>query len=184
MRGARFARALFVLAACGGAQTRGDGQGPIRAVDFFPMGRGSAWSYDIDDGVDSVLVTSRVVEREGNRVTVINPVGEPIRYELRRDGIYRPDRHVYLLRDPLEVGARWDSAAGMQASVTALGRSVRTPAGTFDCLEVVEEGGEQGLRIVTRYARRVGPVEIIAGMTLSGGRSARTRAVLRGYVVR
>ncbi|MBI2897898.1 MAG: hypothetical protein HYY06_30345 [Deltaproteobacteria bacterium] len=176
--------ALVVLAACGGAQTRADGSGSVRAVDFFPMGRGSAWSYDIDDGVETVLVTSRVVERSGNRVTVLNPVGEEMRYEVRDDGIYRPDRRVYLLRDPLEVGAEWDSAAGMRASVTSLNRRVRTPSGEFACLEVVEEGGEQGLRIVTRYARRVGPVEIIAGMRLSGGRSASTRAILRGFVAR
>ncbi len=176
---------LVALCACGGAQTgRGSG-GPRGAEAYFPLSEGTAWSYDVDDGVGTVLAISRVESRSGRRANVVDPAGIVVPYEVRDDGIFRPDKGVYLLREPLTRGASWSSTAGMTATITAVDRVVETPAGRFErCLEVVQEGGEQGLRITTTYCPNVGPVKVVAAMTLGAGRSASTTGVLRGWVVR
>lgn len=176
---------LLLLAACGGAQTGHGDDGPRGAEAYFPLSEGTAWSYDVDDGVGTVLAISRVESRSGRRANVVDPAGALVPYEVREDGIFRPDKGVYLLREPLTVGASWTSTAGMTATVRAIDRVVDTPAGRFErCLEVIQEGGEQGLRITTDYCPHVGPVKIVAAMTLGAGRSASTTGVLRGWVVR
>jgi hypothetical protein len=172
------------LAACGGAQT-GHGDGTSRRAEhFFPLSEGSAWSYDVDDGVGTVLAISRVDSRSGRRANVLDSAGIVVPYEVRDDGIFRPDKGVYLLREPLAVGASWASTAGMTATVTAMDRVVDTPAGRFTgCVEVVQAGGETGLRITTDYCPEVGPAKIVASMEMESGRAA-TTGVLRGWVVR
>jgi len=177
--------ALVLLVACGGAQHGGQGEMPLRAEHFFPLTEGSAWSYDVDDGVGTVLAISRVDSRSGRRANVLDPAGAVVPYDVRDDGIFRPDKGVYLLRDPLERGASWASSAGMTATVAAMDRVVDVPAGRFEgCVEIVQQGGEQGLRITTDYCPNVGPARIEASMTLSGGRSATTTGVLRGWIIR
>lgn len=176
---------VLLLCACGGAQTGTGRSGPRGAEDYFPLTEGTAWSYDVDDGVGTVLAISRVESRSGRRANVIDPAGIVVPYEVRDDGIFRPDKGVYLLREPLTVGASWTSTAGMTARVAAVDRVVETPAGRFTgCLEVVQEGGDAGLHITTDYCPEVGPVKVVAAMTLSGGRSASTTGLLRGWVVR
>lgn len=176
---------FLLIAACGGAQTGGGGGGPDTAEDYFPLTAGTAWSYDVDDGVGTVLAISRVDTRTGRRATVLDPAGVMVPYDVRDDGIFRPDKGVYLLKDPLRVGASWPSTAGMTATVAAMDRVLDTPAGHFEhCIEIVQEGGEQGLHITTDYCPQVGPVKVVAAMTLTGGRSASTTGVLRGWIVR
>jgi len=135
--------------------------------------------------VGTVLAISRVDSRSGRRANVLDPAGVVVPYEVRDDGIFRPDKQVYLLRDPLARGASWASTAGMTATVTAMDRVVDTPAGRFEgCVEVVQEGGENGLRITTDYCPDVGAARIEASMTLGEGRSATTTGVLRGWIIR
>lgn len=176
---------LAALAACGGAQT-GHGQGEARhAEHFFPLTEGTAWSYDVDDGVGTVLAISRVESRSGRRANVLDSAGVVVPYEVRDDGIFRPDKGVYLLREPLAVGASWESTSGMTATVRAMDRVVDTPAGRFvGCVEVVQSGGEAGLEITTDYCPEVGPAKIVASLGLESGRRATTTGVLRGWVVR
>jgi hypothetical protein len=167
------------LAACGGAQT-GHGDGTSRRAEhFFPLSEGSV------DVVGTVLAISRVDSRSGRRANVLDSAGIVVPYEVRDDGIFRPDKGVYLLREPLAVGASWASTAGMTATVTAMDRVVDTPAGRFTgCVEVVQAGGETGLRITTDYCPEVGPAKIVASMEMESGRAATTTGVLRGWVVR
>ena len=178
--------ALLSLVSCGGTTaTRPTERGPLTARSLYPLGEGFAWSYDIDTGdADMHLTISRVVSVRGDIVEVSNGVDDlPIRYELRRNGIFSLNSDVWLLRDPIRVGAEWESARGATARVTSIDRHVVTPAETFDhCVLVVESGGEFPRRIETTYCPGVGPVEIDVRAVMTLGR-ARAHARLRGYTV-
>jgi hypothetical protein len=155
----------------------------LTAARLYPLTAGSAWSYDVDAGDGStVLAITRVTAVTGGVVSVQG--GEGIeRYELRPDGIYRPDRSGYLLKDPLQVGASWPSGEGVQAEIAAIDAAIETPAGKFgDCVEVVERGASSGAVISTTYCRDVGPVQVVSRLEMTTG-AVQVSARLRGYQI-
>ena len=174
---------LLLLIACGGSQSGGASE-DIDPHRLYPLRSGNVWTYDVDTGVDlPVLGISRVVEVEGNRVSVTNNDSPPILYELRPEGIYRVTSDTWLLRRPIEVGATWASAGGREAKVTAVDEQVEVTAGTFEHCVRVEESDERQVT-QTVYCPDVGPVVVDTqtGMELSG-QTARVRGELRAYML-
>jgi len=155
----------------------------LTAARLYPLAAGSAWSYDVDAGDGAtVLATMRVTEAAGGRAAVQG--GEGItRYEQRPDGLYRPDRDGYLLKEPLRAGATWPSGGGMTAAISTVSAALETPAGRFTgCVEVVERGAPTGAVISTTYCPDVGPVQVISSLDLTTG-TVRVVARLRGYQI-
>lgn len=176
---------LLLAVGCGGgsppATTRVDD--PLAPARLYPLGRGFVWSYDVDTGTElSTLAISRVVRAEGDRFDVSSG-GDPIAYERRPEGIFRPNDQVWLLKGPIRVGAEWTAAGGRQARVTSVSERLSTPAGDFSgCVEVRETGGADGREVATTYCPDVGPVMVDASMRSElTGATARVVARLRGY---
>lgn len=175
----------LVVAACGGAAAEsGLGQRqPPTPENLYPLGQGYAWSYDVDTGTGlNSLYIARVVSVNGNRFEVTTG-GEPIYYERRADGVYRPASDTYLLKSPIEVGSEWPSDAGRTARITSITATADTPDGHHDnCVEIVESGSDDGRSIRTVYCQDVGPVLIDSVQEIQiTGRSLHVIASLRGH---
>ena len=129
------------------------------------------------------LAQSRVSASDGHIVRVSQNGGSALRYELRPEGIYRPDQGVWLLKAPVRVGASRPSASGRTAHVVSVQDRVEVPAGRFQgCVRVEERGGGDGRRITTVYCPDVGPVWVESVVELpAAGRSVRVVARLLGY---
>jgi hypothetical protein len=180
--------ALAMLAsACGGAQ------GGAATVDpdphsprnLYPLLEGSAWSYDVDTGTaETMLAVTRVSAVVGDRVEV-NSGTEPVVYELRAGGIFRPQTETWLLKAPIAVGASWPSKSGMTATVESISERVATSAGSFDrCVRVEERGGDRGQEITTIYCPRVGPAFVESRVALTTSEMpAKVSAKLRGFQI-
>ncbi len=175
---------LFFVAACASsaaipAPPRGDPR------DFYPMRAGNAWSYDVDTGEDTTTLAVTRVESFDGRVAAVRTADAIVRYEVTAEGVRATTSDAWLLRAPLEVGAKWPAPGGREAELRSKRISTATPAGTFDdCIEVIEIGGRLDLEVRTVYCPGVGPVSLSSTMkSRTGERSLTVSARLRGYRV-
>lgn len=174
--------AVATLCGCAGATTQlAPERAPWTAENLYPLAEGNAWSYDVDSGDgDPVLAVSRVLTVTPTGV-IIATGKEQVAYERRADGLFKPAKGAYLLKEPLAVGSRWSSGAGMSAAVVRDVASIETPAGQFShCAEVEELHGDTGNHILTTYCPDVGPVRVVSEMVVRG-HTLRVTALLRGY---
>ena len=121
-------RALLLLTAlvsstfalgCGPSRTARD-LGPRNARSLYPMAEGYTWTYDIDTETEmNNLGVTRVTAVTGHHVEITTDASETRNYELREEGIFRSDRDVWLLRDPIVVGTEWPSSGGRTARITS-----------------------------------------------------------------
>lgn len=164
---------VVVGSGCGGGGGTTAHREPLTARSLYPMGPHYVWTFDIDTqtGMSSLGIT-RVIAMEGQAVRIAADGGEQHTYELRAEGIYRPETSTWLLRDPIAVGQEWPSTLGRTAHVTSVSEVVDVTAGHFtDCVEVVEDGGDSGLHVRTVYCQGIGPVivesrqELVTSMT-------------------
>lgn len=150
---------------------------------LYPLRPGSIWTYDVDtgEGVPTLAIT-RVLSKQGDKVEVSSG-SEPVIYEVRPDGLYRPDIASYVLHAPIEKGASWAGSNGASARITDTQKTVVAPAGDFQgCIEVLETGGASQKRVRTVFCPDVGPVEIESSLQMSlTGNTAKVTAKLRGY---
>jgi hypothetical protein len=175
---------LVLLAACGGSRDKAATDDRLSVDRLYPLRQGAVWSYDVDTGQGlPILAISRVTKVEGTRAEIA--VGrEPIIYERRADGLFRPDRDAYVLLAPVRAGEHWQAGSGVTAEVRSVEKTVSTPAGEFHgCAEIVETGGAGGKITRTVFCPDVGPVEVESSMPVpsGGGELARVVARLRGY---
>jgi hypothetical protein len=173
--------------ACGGAQTvvepDTDRHNPKR---LYPLAADTVWSYDVDTGEGPpTLAISRVIAVDGARIEVSSG-SAPMVYELRPEGIFRPNRGGWLLKAPVEEGATWDAGGGSRAEVGSVDLKVSTLAGDFrGCVEVRETGGTGDKSVRTVYCPDVGPVEVESAMSMKlSGQEASVKARLRGFALR
>jgi hypothetical protein len=175
------------LAACGGASPQAEEPSGDRLAptNLYPLARGNVWSYDVQQRGRELptLGITRVVSAEGQRYEVSSNRSDPVLYEVREQGIFRPRKDVWLLKAPIQEGARWPSSRGMSAHVASTRVSVSTPAGAFEqCVRIEERGGKGLLGIATVYCPGVGPVLVEWEQRSDGGRTvSKAEARLRGY---
>jgi len=168
---------------CAGQQKGQSARGPVAIARYYPLRVGSVWTYDVSTGEGlPVLAITRVVSQDGQRARVSSGA-EPVVYEQRPDGLYRPDRQGYVLKAPLSVGARWNAGDGVEAEVLRADFAAATLAGTFDgCVEVREGGAGAAKQVRTVFCPDVGPVELESSLQMAlTGKPARVTASLRGY---
>ena len=173
---------LMGLVACGGAAPRAQPDAPLQVERLYPLRAGSVWTYDVDTGEGvPVLAITRVLSSTPERIEVSSG-SDPLLYQQRPEGLFRSDLGIYVLRNPVQKGPRWDQN-GASAEITDVGKSVSTEAGEFrGCVEVVEQGGPSDKHVRTVFCPDVGPVEIESLVNISlTGKSARVLARLRGY---
>lgn len=102
------------------------------------------------------------------------------RYERRPEGVLREGE--YILREPLRVGASWESSGGGRVEVRSIEAS-RTVNGQLyrEVVEVHRSSPQSRIETTTWYARDVGAIEILGETVSSIGGRLRVRSTLRGY---
>jgi hypothetical protein len=175
---------LVLLAACHRSHGNANTNDRLSPERLYPLRQGAVWSYDVDTGAGlPILAITRVIKAEDKHVEIA--VGrEPIVYERRVEGLFRPDRDAYVLLAPIRTGETWDAGGGARAEVRTVEKDVTTPAGEFHgCAEIVESGGSGGKVTRTVFCPDVGPVEVESSMPMpqAGGEIARVVARLRGF---
>ena len=162
--------ALLLLAACGPSTPGAEEPGgdPFDPHNLYPLADGHVWSYNVDTGTgEPTLAITKVISHVGARVEVTSG-GDPVVYEIRDEGIFRPGSGTWLLRAPVREGSEWPSSGGMTARVTSTQATVETPGGTFEgCVRVEESGGEGDRYVQTVYCPGIGPVYLESRMTLT-----------------
>lgn len=175
--------ALLVLGAlgCATAAPVVAPRGPARAVDFFPMRAGMAWSYDTETGIggDTVL-NVLAVERADGDAFIVRSGARRERYERRPEGVLREGE--YVLREPLRVGTAWDADGGGRVEIRAVEPSRRVGEQLYrEVVEVHRSSARSRIETTTWYARDVGAIEIVGETVSSIGGRLRVRSTLRGY---
>lgn len=121
------------------AHTQKKQEPTLRAVDYWPLAVGNAWTYRIKHGgavqKQSVSIVSKNAEG-----FFVDSQGASLKPHAA--GIF--DGQRFLLRDPLELGAKWiavPSANSMERfEIIALGFTATVPAGIFErCVRVQAE---------------------------------------------
>lgn len=174
---------LFALCACGASRPEVNEATRVSIERLYPLRVGSVWTYDVDTGQGlPILAITRVTANDGTRVEVSSG-SDPIRYEIKPEGLFRTDRGGYLLKAPFDKGRQWDAGGGATAEITKVSLDVETAAGAFtSCVEVSESGAAGGKIVRTIYCPDVGPVEVESSMFMDlSKQTARVVAKLRGY---
>ena len=181
----RLSLGLALLAAACAPKATPASTNRLSPSDYYPLGAGNAWAYDVDTGEDSTTLGVTKVESFDGRVAVVRTGRTVLRYEVLEDGIRVLADEAWVLRAPLEVGASWRGRGGRSARIVSTDAPVETRAGNFDrCVEVLETGGKLELEVRTIYCPRVGPVLVESTMRSEASeRSLAVSARLRGYEV-
>lgn len=123
--------------------------------DFFPLSEGSTWQYR-GEGNEYASFNRKVVFHEGDRVQIIEDNGGTVSASIFKTGedeilrtFFQGEEYeemnlldqddndsLVILRTPLKVGTRWETAEGVR-EIAAMDAVVDTPAGKFeDCIKV------------------------------------------------
>jgi hypothetical protein len=159
---------LLLLSSC----KSGPAATPAReasAAEFYPLAAGNSWTYDVGSGRQEKI---EIVGRDGP--WFLDDHRGRFRYE--KDGVRDADR--YLLRTPLEAGAKWsavDNLVVQRFEVISTDATAVTRAGTFTRCALVrnEQPLPKGGRFVTewKYAPKVGLVELRTSVVAADGKS-------------
>jgi hypothetical protein len=180
---------LAALCACAAGSADRASDKPAAAsppVDaFYPLKLGNEWTYEVTSGGKSKRDTVRIVGQQGPWF-LDDHRG---RYRMDDGGLRDPDR--YLLRAPLQMGAKWTAVEDLvvqRFEVIAVDASEVTPAGTFlRCVTVRNEQplGPQRGTFVTEwtYAPGVGLVRLRTTVSKDGQTLPQVTAALVEYRV-
>lgn len=156
-------------------------RGPARAVDFFPMRPGMAWSYDTETGIggDTVL-NILAVERADGDAFIVRSGSRRERYERRPEGVMREGE--YILREPVRAGTSWEAEGGGRVEIRSVAPTRRVGEQEYrEVVEVHRSSPRTHIETTTWYARDVGAIEIVGETVSSIGGRLRVRSSLRGY---
>jgi hypothetical protein len=151
------------------------------AAELYPLEPGDAWSYEVVDAAgEKTLTVSRVIDRQGARARVDSGGGKIQELEVTAEAITRRPSGAVALRMPIVTGNRWSLPDGGEAEIARVDARAEVPAGTYEpCVAVEERYPDR--RVVTTYARRVGPVLIEVYAKMGSAEPLVFRGVLRGY---
>jgi hypothetical protein len=160
---------LALLAACKSAPAAKAAAVEAGAARYYPLAVGNSWTYDVGGGHPEKI---EIVGRDGP--WFLDDHRGRFRYE--PDGVRDADR--YLLRTPVETGARWsavDNLVVQRFEIVSTEASAVTRAGTFTGCALVrnEQPLPHGARFVTEwtYAPGVGLVELRTSVLGEDGNS-------------
>lgn len=139
------------------------------AASWYPLAVGNSWTYDVGGGRQETI---EIVGRDGP--WFLDDHRGRFRYE--PDGVRDADR--YLLRTPVEEGAKWSAVDNLiiqRFEIISTSATAVTRAGTFTRCALVrnEQPLPNGGRFVTewKYAPGVGLVELRTSVAGKDGKS-------------
>jgi hypothetical protein len=179
--------ALAILLAPAGCATTDGSAGKhvartgLTAADYYPLGEGWKWAYDLEKDGEKILGIYSVIERNADGATILAGT-ERLTYAVTPAGIAQMDSGGagdYVLKNPLTKDATWPVSGGT-ARVVSTTEEVTVDAGHFyDCV-VVEVTRVDPPRLArTTFAPDVGPIVIEVQVQESGKYVVATRARLR-----
>jgi hypothetical protein len=184
VRSSLFGLLLASAGACAAAgPAKKDGEVSFSARDYFPAAVGNSWAYLVErpDTKEPTLAVSQVTRADAASFE-LKSGDELSSYEIRADGIVKAKAQYYVLKDPLELGARWPILDGKGAvTVEALELVETVPAGRFAaCLRIREElFGDQAIEWT--YAPGVGPIRMRVFLLEGGAPALIADAQLKAY---
>jgi hypothetical protein len=135
---------------------------PESAQAYYPLQAGWHWAYEVDKGGERILAMYAVRDVVGD-TAILETGDERLLYAITPEGIARKEGLSigdFILRTPMRSGATW-AVTGGKATVTAVGKTVTVPAGTFTNCAIVEEVRSNPDRVLrTTFAAGVGPVVV------------------------
>jgi hypothetical protein len=153
----------------------------LTAADYYPLGEGWKWAYDLEKDGQKILGIYSVIERTPEGAT-IQAGSERLTYAVRPDGLAQMDASGvgdYILKNPLTKDATWPVAGGT-ARVVSTTEEVTTDAGHFYDCAIVEVTRDDPPRLSrTTFAPDVGPIAIEVQVQENGRYVVKTRARLR-----
>ena len=192
MRASILAFACAACLGCKGAPPKAEPASAAPSVNaadpalYYPLALGNSWTYQVTDASGAHEDTIQIVGRDGP--WFIDDHRGRIRVD--SEGVRDADR--YLLRSPLEPGARWsavDNLVVQRFEFTATDAKVTTKAGGFSgCVAVRNEQPlpkNQG-KLVTEwtYAPRVGLVQLVTQTVGPSGTRDQVRLQLIAHHLR
>lgn len=158
----------------------------LTAADYYPLGAGWKWAYDVEKEGVNILATYVVLERTGD-TAVVQAGDERLTYAITADGVAQKDGDRigdYIIRNPVQVGTEWPVAGG-RARITSVTADFKLDSGEhyLGCA-VVEVTRNDPVRISrTTFAPDLGPVtlelQVQDGQKFVTITRARLRAVTR-----
>ncbi|NOZ86350.1 MAG: hypothetical protein GXP49_08780 [Deltaproteobacteria bacterium] len=132
--------------------------------DYYPLRIGNTWTYEVNTLGEKTEQVITVDRKDGKFFHLSGGAGGLI----YRDGYGIRDMHRYILRFPVKLGGNWESILSPDSieyyEVTAVGKKVSVPAGSFDgCVEVLSKHSiDKTKTLVNRmtFAPGVGLVKI------------------------
>lgn len=130
-----FSFSSFALA-CASTSSQVKAQQDLRAVDYWPLQLGNQWTYRIEHGGATQKNTVKIIRQDSDGFFIDN---QGARLKAHPAGIFDGDR--FLLRDPLELGAKWMAVPSANAlehfEITSVHFDMSVPAGEFhNCVRV------------------------------------------------
>ncbi len=187
----RYARVLTIAllaCACATPQKKVQEKKAWTAADYYPAEKGNAWAYMVTNHTgptagSQVLLTAQIIDSNETTFT-IKSGKDPVTYERRAEGVFKPQSGYHLIKDPLTKGASWSIPGGMgTVTITGVDETVQVTAGKFMwCITVVEDiGGQQ--RAEWTYAPEVGPVRMRIYDLKGQEPTLQVSGELRGYQI-
>jgi hypothetical protein len=178
----------FVLGcATGGGAPAGIVPRPnLTASDYYPLGSGWKWAYDVEKEGVNILATYVVLERTGD-TAVVQAGDERLTYAITAEGVGQKEGDRigdYVIHNPVKVGTEWPVEGG-RARITSVTADFQLDSGEhyLGCA-VVEVTRNDPVRISrTTFAPDLGPVmlelQVQDGTKFVTITRARLRAVTR-----
>jgi len=184
---------LLVLSALPACATGGGGGSDVvhpkagaTAADYYPLGDGWKWAFDVEQDGMNVLATYVVVEKKG-AVSAVQAGDERLSYVVTPDGVAQFDGSAigdYVIKNPIKAGAEWPVTGG-RARIASVSEEVNVESvGRYAGCVVVEVTRADPARITrTMFAPELGPVavemQVQEGPKFVTKARARLRAVTR-----
>ena len=155
---------LVMMTACGPAGAPGAPSGAAKpssgssAEPYFPLEEGRIYAYATSENGETGMLVAKVHRTDATHGE-LRLSNATKRFVLTPEGVAY-DGGAFILKSPLDVGAKWPGEHGGTAKVVATDASPKVIAGSYSgCIQTVEEGGRpEGSKYVTTYCPGVGMV--------------------------
>lgn len=164
----------LALAACtttSKATSTGPTQPAQTAGDFYPLGIGTTWTYEV-----KMLGETRTIDVSTLRKTGEGFVEDSTGAQFLIDGFGVRDQKRYLLRNPIAAGTKWTNVVSVSSveayEIIAANQPCDAPAGKWEGCVVVESRNrvEEGTTLVNEmtFAPGVGIVRLSTVLESNG----------------
>lgn len=180
--------ALCAAIALGGCATTSDTKKPEAtgpsAKDYYPLAVGTRWTYEVN-----LLGEKRSIDVAIEKQTPDGFALDSTGAQLMTDAYGVRDQKRYLLRNPLEAGAKWTNVVSVSSvesyEILAADQPCDAPAGSWQGCVVVESRNrvEEGKVLVNEmtFAPGVGIVRLSTMLEANGQRIPQTTLALTAF---